>query len=47
MDGVRTALWIHGYTYDPFDYEIYGTRIVCNPHGYAPKALTPDFVVEI
>jgi len=24
------ALWIHGHTHDPFDYEIYGTRVVCN-----------------
>lgn len=51
MDGDRVALWIHGHIHDSFDYEIYGTRVVCNPRGYAPKALTPDFrpdfVVEI
>jgi Icc-related predicted phosphoesterase len=51
MDGDRTALWIHGHMHDPFDYEICGTRVVCNPRGYAPNALTPDFrpdwVVEI
>ena len=51
MDGDRPALWIHGHMHDPFDYEIYGTRVVCNPRGYAPNALTadfrPDWVVEI
>ena len=43
MDGDRVALWVHGHMHDPFDYEIYGTRVVCNPRGYAPNALTPDF----
>lgn len=51
MDGGRVQLWIHGHTHDPFDYEIHGTRVVCNPRGYAPYELTPgfrpDFVVEI
>jgi Icc-related predicted phosphoesterase len=43
MDGDRAALWVHGHMHDPFDYEIYGTRVVCNPRGYAPRALAPDF----
>jgi predicted phosphodiesterase len=43
MDGDRAALWIHGHMHDPFDYAICGTRVVCNPRGYAPNALTPDF----
>ena len=51
MDGDGLSLWIHGHIHDAFDYEIYGTRVVCNPRGYAPNALTPefrpDFVVEI
>lgn len=51
MDGGRVALWIHGHMHDPADYEIYGTRIVCNPRGYAPNAVTPgfkpDLVIEI
>jgi predicted phosphodiesterase len=34
MDGQRAALWIHGHTHDPFDYEINGTRVICNPRGY-------------
>ena len=43
VDGDRIALWIHGHIHDSFDYEIYRTRVVCNPRGYAPNALTPDF----
>ncbi len=46
MDGDRAALWIHGHMHESFDYEIYGTRVVCNPRGYAPMALNPDFKVE-
>jgi predicted phosphodiesterase len=34
MDGQRAVLWIHGHMHDPFDYEINGTRVVCNPRGY-------------
>jgi hypothetical protein len=51
MDGDRAALWVHGHMHDAFDYEIYGTRVVCNPRGYAPNALNadfrPDLVVKI
>jgi len=31
MGGDRVALWIHGHTHDPFDYEVDGTRVVCKP----------------
>jgi len=51
MGRERVELWVHGHMHDPFDYEIYGTRVVCNPRGYAPNELAmgfrPDFVVEI
>ena len=51
MDGDRAALWIHGHMHESFDYDVYDTRVVCNPRGYAPNALNPDFrsdwVVEI
>jgi len=43
MDGDRAALWVHGHMHESFDYEIYGTRVVCNPRGYEPEALNPDF----
>jgi len=43
MDGDRAALWVHGHMHESYDYEIYGTRVVCNPRGYAPAALNPDF----
>lgn len=31
----RSALWIHGHVHDSFDYEVRGTRVVCNPRGYS------------
>ncbi len=43
MDGERSAVWFHGHMHESYDYEIYGTRVVCNPRGYAPDALNPDF----
>lgn len=51
MDASRVALWVHGHTHDPFDYTVHGTRVVCNPRGYAPHQLAqgfrPGLVVEI
>ena len=45
------ALWIHGHTHEAFDYEIKGTRVICNPRGYTGyekgEFFRPDLVVEI
>lgn len=27
-------MWIHGHTHDNLDYEVNGTRVICNPRGY-------------
>jgi predicted phosphodiesterase len=43
MGGDRVSLWVHGHTHDSFDYDLYGTRIVCNPRGYGPDALNGGF----
>lgn len=49
----RTRLWIHGHTHDSFDYDLHGTRVVCNPRGYAKAGVNenarfdPDFIVEV
>ena len=29
----RNPLWLHGHVHSGFDYEVDGTRIVCNPRG--------------
>jgi predicted phosphodiesterase len=48
----RACLWIHGHTHDSFDYELNGTRVLCNPRGYAKDgvnenpAFDPGLVVE-
>jgi predicted phosphodiesterase len=53
LDGGRAQLWIHGHTHDSFDYVLNGTRVVCNPRGYAKDgvnenaAFDPDFMVGI
>ncbi|MCC7326844.1 MAG: metallophosphoesterase [Burkholderiales bacterium] len=53
LDGSRTSLWIHGHTHDSFDYVLNGTRVVCNPRGYAMDGVNenprfdPDFSVEV
>jgi len=49
--GPPISVWVHGHTHTSFDYELLGTRVVCNPRGYIPYEPNPDFdpaqVVEI
>jgi len=44
MDGHRAALWLHGHMHDACDCGIHGMRVICKPRGYAPEALSPDFL---
>jgi len=47
----RPQLWIHGHTHVPCDYELFNTRIVCNPRGYpsesSGRGFSPGLIVEI
>lgn len=36
------ALWVHGHTHGSFDYEVGGTRVVCNPRGYTSSRFPPE-----
>jgi len=53
VEGSRARLWIHGHTHDSFDYVLNGTRVVCNPRGYARNGVNENprfnanFLVEI
>ena len=53
LDASRVQLWIHGHTHDSFDYRQNGTRVVCNPRGYAKGGVNenarfdPDFIAEV
>lgn len=42
IDGDRVKLWIHGHTHDSFDYVLNGTRVVCNPRGYAKDGVNEN-----
>lgn len=43
------ALWVHGHTHTSFDYNIGGTRVLCNPHGYPGenRDWNPALVVSV
>lgn len=30
----KPNFWLHGHMHNSFDYEIYDTRVICNPRGY-------------
>ena len=34
MGGEKIALWVHGHSHTAVDYDVDGTRVVCNPRGY-------------
>ena len=36
-------LWVHGHMHNSSDYIERGTRVICNPRGYVPHGLNPDF----
>lgn len=35
-------IWIHGHTHDTIDTQLFNTRIVCNPRGYAKEFADDD-----
>jgi Icc-related predicted phosphoesterase len=43
MQTHHPRLWIHGHMHDSFDYCVGETRVVCNPRGYFPDQLNPQF----
>jgi predicted phosphodiesterase len=49
----RTQWWIHGHTHDSFDYVLNGTRVICNPRGYAKAGVNenarfdPNLTIEV
>jgi hypothetical protein len=51
IEEFQPPIWVHGHTHTSFDYTIGATRIVCNPRGYWPDDLNPEFrwgkVIEI
>ena len=47
--GGPVVLWVHGHVHTAVDYELAGTRVVCNPKGY-PGELTgwsPHKLIEL
>lgn len=37
MDRFEPLVWVHGHMHAAKDYEIYNTRVLCNPFGYSPR----------
>jgi predicted phosphodiesterase len=46
IDGGRARLWIHGHTHDSFDYVVKGTRVLCNPRGYAKDGVNENSLFD-
>lgn len=49
MGGERMALWLHGHSHRAVDYDLAGTRVLCNPRGYPGEetGFRPDLIIEL
>ncbi len=49
MGGDHVALWVHGHSHTAADYDVEGTRVVCNPRGYPDEetGFDPRCVIEV
>ncbi len=50
----KSCLWVHGHVHASMDYQVQGTRVVCNPRGYSHsiggienKRFRPNLLVDI
>jgi Icc-related predicted phosphoesterase len=47
IEKYRPELWVHGHTHVPCDYDLFDTRIVCNPRGYPGEAHDSRFQADL
>lgn len=49
MGGERMALWLHGHSHWAVDYDLAGTRVLCNPRGYPGEetGFRADLIIEL
>jgi hypothetical protein len=53
LAGGHARLWVHGHLHDSCDYAVHGTRVLCNPRGYARDGIDenphfdPQLMVDI
>ena len=43
LDHPQVKYWSHGHTHESLDYKIGDCRVVCNPRGYFPSEINPNF----
>jgi len=43
FDNPQIKYWSHGHTHESMGYMIGGCRVICNPRGYYPTEVNPDF----
>lgn len=42
----KPSFWCHGHVHNTCDYMVGDTRVLCNPRGYYPNDLNPDFDIN-
>jgi Icc-related predicted phosphoesterase len=47
MEKYHPELWIHGHTHVPCDYDLFNTRVICNPRGYPGETGPEDFKADL
>lgn len=39
-------IWVHGHCHHNFDYQLYDTRVICNPKGYAQHVFSDGYEIH-
>jgi predicted phosphohydrolase len=47
LEDAQPDVWCHGHLHNSSNYMIGNTRVMCNPRGYAPNDLNPEFNPEL
>jgi hypothetical protein len=50
LDIYEPAIWLHGHMHTNFDYNVFDTRVICNPRGYVGQfnpEYDPAFTFEL
>ena len=43
IEKTKPKYFFHGHTHSKIDYQLFNTRVICNPHGYPDENKTFDF----
>ena len=43
IEKTKPKYFFHGHTHSKIDYQLFNTKVICNPHGYPDENKIFDF----